>query len=105
MSLFGARRARWFLGAAGPKIEASPGSRHFQMLKTKSVRRTRPFSRIRRKQGGRPVKTSNVATTTYNMESSAGATAGTGSAPPSSDTPSTKTPTSGKKSVSGATSD
>eukprot|EP00959_Pyramimonas_sp_CCMP1952_P221500 4630242-Pyramimonas_sp.AAC.1 len=48
---------RWFLGPGGVKIEASPGSRRFQMLKAKSGHWQVPIRRFRRKQDGQPAKT------------------------------------------------
>ena len=93
----------WFLGPGGAKIEASPGSKHFQMLKAKSGHWQIPISRFRRPQDGQPSKTSNITMVTSKADTSARATAGTGSASASS-SPTTRTPTSGKKSVSWSSS-
>ena len=51
----------WFLGPGGAKIEASPGSKHFQMLKAKSGHWQIPISRFRRQQDGQPTTVQSQA--------------------------------------------
>ena len=72
-------------------IQASPGSRHFQMNKSKSGHWQIPISRFRRKQDG---KTSNMVVATEKTDKDGAAT---GASSFSATTPMTSTPT---KSVS-----
>ena len=85
----------WFLGPGGVKIEPSPGSRHFQMNKSKSGHWQIPISRFRRKQDG---KTSNMVMTTTGASDETPTTAG------SESTPTTRTPASQSASVSWSSS-
>ena len=95
----------WFLGPGGAKIEASPGSKHFQMLKAKSGHWQIPISRFRREQDGEPSKTSNITMTTTKADTNAAARASAGTGPTSASSSTTRTPTSAlKKSVSWSSS-